>query len=136
MTAHTQEIDIILQQLLKARARDVHELDLGLLGGPRRHAAFHKVLLARPRCLDHLITRSAAPIHVVLAEEDRRVVNDAGLLIGKKILVSTVLRNECLLNLLPSARPIRESAKCGILGESWRTNADLLQQVRQIHGND
>lgn len=95
-TARAKKIAIVFHQLLLASARHVDSLEFQFLGGAGNLAAFHNVLLAGASRLHHLVMGLVAPVDETLAEVDRGVKNDHGLLIGQKLLIATVRRDESI----------------------------------------
>lgn len=83
-----------LKQFLKARPYNAGQTDLGLFRGRRSQAALDDVLLARTRCLHHLVISSIPFRHEPLAKAYRRIINDQRLFVGEKVPVTSVWRNE------------------------------------------
>ncbi len=65
-------------------------MSFGFLGRSRGLAAFEDVLFSGTSGLDHLINRAVAFAKKTFAKSHRTVVNDAGFLESKKVLVAAM----------------------------------------------
>ena len=73
----TEEVTVVLKQLLKTGTRHVSEHDFGLFRGARSATCLQDILFARARRLDHLVHRAVAFFQEALAKAHGAVVNNA-----------------------------------------------------------
>lgn len=94
--SHSQKISVIFQKFLQARARYVHQFDLGFLGSSGGFAPFQNILLPRPRALHHLVNSPVSPIEKTFAKPHGGVVDNPRFLERKQVFVTAVRRDKVL----------------------------------------
>jgi hypothetical protein len=65
---------------------------------PLASPAFEDVLFAGTRGLHHLVVSAGSPVYKAVAEVDRGVEDDEGLVVGEEFLVAAMRRDEALGN--------------------------------------
>ena len=88
------EVAIVLQQFFEAGSSDVGQLDFCFLGGAAGLAAFEDVLFAGAGSLHHLVVGAATLVYETVAEAEGGVINHERLLVGEKVLVAAMGRDE------------------------------------------
>lgn len=83
-------VEIVFEKLLKARFRDIGQLQLRFLACRRRLAALNDVLLAAPRCLHHLVDGAVAALKETPHKHYGPLKNDIALLVCKQPLVAAM----------------------------------------------
>ena len=107
--AVAHEVTVIFEQFLLAGLGDTRELDFRFLGGAAGFAAFEDVLFAGTGGLHHLVVGAGSPVYKAVAEIDRGVKDDEGLVVGEQFLVAAMRRDEALgARKPPSRRDLRD----------------------------
>jgi hypothetical protein len=94
--AHTQEIAVVLQQLLETGSGNIGKLDLGFLGSAARLAALENILFARAGGLHHLVVGARPFVDKPVAKFHGAIVDNAGFLKGVELLIAPVWRDKAL----------------------------------------
>jgi hypothetical protein len=90
LAADAQEVAVVFEKFFGAGAGDLGQLEFGFLGGAAGLAAFKDILFAGTGRLYHLVTGARSLVNKAVAETHRAVEDDAGLLKGEKIFVTTM----------------------------------------------
>jgi hypothetical protein len=88
-----QKIRIVAAELLQTRPRHARELQLGLLGSPRRLTALRNILHTAAGGLHHLVMRPAVFVDIPIAKPHRHVKNQFRDLKALEPAIAPMLRN-------------------------------------------
>jgi hypothetical protein len=93
-TALAQEIFVVSMEFFQAGPGGAGELQFDFLGGGRGFAAFHDVLHAGARGLNHLVVSAALAVNVFVAEAHGHVINDFSHLEALELSIAAVFGNQ------------------------------------------